>query len=481
MDKRFLAMTPRKYYCSVCGKMHLWERDFKKELYVGNELCEVEVFKCPNSNVSHAFGRKDGKIIYATDFSCGDTGLITAKIDAEEFKECEDSPRVTYKLRPEDNRERYPCTYCNNRSRKCVFNVGRRDGFNIGFEYYAADYRNLMEKRREEMRVTSRSSVPEEEVKVETAGSVPEEVQADPAANQSLWTKIYSQWTPEQSVGEAWKWLEARRPTLKWAVPVFGIYAAYLILNKKKSGLTVNNVNKIAKEKLGFSLESLQNKKALRELMDLGVLCAGAYAAYKLLNKGKETDPTAAVEALEKTSQAPLYSSLGKKAERLLPIAASVIIVYVMTQQPKGLTVAKEKLSELVEIVPSRIRTYGSLIIDTAAERFGIDSEDEEQMKKVKTFAFLAGVVGIVVLLYGTKMLKKKDEETCSSLEESAKKLAQQILGVMKAMLPTAFASIATYLVTKRILTNQDVDDAIDVEVVSEKDGAAESERMADC
>lgn len=282
-----------------------------------------------------------------------------------------------------------------------------------------------------------------------------------------IWTKLYEQ-SPKQNLHEAWDWAKAHEATFKWAVPVVSIFVAYKILNSEKSRITINNINEIAKGKLGISLDSLQNKNALKKLMEIGGVCATVYAAYELLNKDKKPDDVeATMEALEKASQEHRF--IGKQAEKLLPVATSVIIVYLMTQKPKWLP-SKDKVTEVIQFIPKKVRTYGGLIIGEAAERFGIDTDDEEQMHKVRIFAFLGLVVAAVVLFYGVKMIKKRDENRISKMEENMKAFVQQILAIMKALLPTAFTSIATILVTRKVLEMTDVEEmeAVEVETVSE-------------
>ena len=109
------------------------------------------------------------------------------------------------------------------------------------------------------------------------------------------------------------------------------------------------------------------------------------------------------------------------------------------------------------------------MLLGEAAERFGIDTDDEEQMHKVRIFAFLGLVVAAVVLFYGVKMIKKRDNEKYTKMEENMKAFVKQILAIMKALLPTAFSSVATILVTRKVLEMTDVEEmeAAEVETVS--------------
>ena len=466
MHKELLNYTPKAYYCPVCDQMHRWNPIKKRTVYFMSrkkrcmEECSLDVLKCPNSDAAIAVGLKNGEIIYESNDYCKnwDTSIVNV-IDADDFNEEEGNPLVTYSLRPDNyaGKSEIRCQSCEVRlDSKCLYNRTRNRGYNIGFEYYSSDYSEAIERARKEMERTRKTNT-------SATNTSATEVKAPVTDNKmKLWTKLIDQ-SPKQNFLEVLDWVKAHETTFKWVVPVVSIYVAYKILNSEKGQITINNVNEIAKQKLGVSLDSLQNKKALKRLMEIGGVCAAVYGAYEFFNRDKKPDDVeATMEALEKVSQENRF--LGKQAEKLLPVATSVIIVYLMTQQPKWLP-SKDQVTEVIKFIPKKVRTYGGLILGEAAERIGIDTDDEEMMHKVRIFAFLGLVVATIVLFYGVKMIKKKDEAKFTKMEENMKAFVQQILAIMKALIPTAFTSVATILVTRKVLEMSDLEDVEDDEV----------------
>jgi len=470
MHKELLNYTPKAYYCPVCDQMHRWNPTRKRSVIFKSrkkgclEECSLDVLKCPNSDAAIAVGVKNGEIIYESNDYCKswDTSIVNV-IDADEINEKEGNSLVTYTLRPDNyaGKSEIRCQSCEVRpDSKCLYNRTGNRGYNIGFEYYSSDYIEAIERAKKEELEKKRKEEMERAKRTNTSAT---EVKAPVTDNKmKLWTKLIDQ-SPKQNFHEALDWVKAHETTFKWAVPVVSIFVAYKILNSEKGQITIDNVNNIAKEKLGVSLDSLQNKKALKRLMEIGGVCAAVYGAYEFFNRDKKPDDVeATMEALEKVSQENRF--LGKQAEKLLPVATSVIIVYLMTQQPKWLP-SKDQVTEVIKFVPSKVRTYGGLFLGEAAERFGIDTDDEEMMHKVRIFAFLGLVVAAIVLFYGVKMIKKRDEAKFTKMEENMKAFVQQILAIMKALIPTAFSSVATILVTRKVLEMSDLEDVENDEV----------------
>lgn len=465
MHEELLNHTPIGYYCPVCKKMHPYKPIDKRTLnyrYRGHQKSiDGDMLKCPDSDAIVVVGVNDGKVIYASNDLCNTWRILyTHVIDPNDFIKKNGKPVVTYTLKPEDyaGDGTSGCDDCGSRANdaKCLYSRTVATGYNVAFEYDEYEF-DVIERTRKERK---------EEMERNKRRATSTSTNASNDNKMKLWTKLYEQ-SPKQNIHEAWDWMKAHESTFKWAVPVVSIYVAYKILNTEKCKITIDNVNEIAKQKLGFSLDSLQNKKALMKLMDVGGVCAAAYATYNFFNKGKNPDDVeATMEALERVSQENRF--LGKQAEKLLPVATSVIIVYLMTQQPKWLP-SKDQVTEVISFVPKKVRTYGGVILGEVAERFGIDTEDEEQMHKVRIFAFLGIVVAGAVLFYGVKMIKKKDEAKFTKMEENMKAFVKQILAIMKALLPTAFSSVATILVTRKVLEMTDVEEmeAAEVETIS--------------
>ena len=150
----------------------------------------------------------------------------------------------------------------------------------------------------------------------------------------SIKTLLYER-SPKENMAMLKTWAEKYKPVLKWAVPVAAVYGAYRILNSDEFDLSVNNVAETCEKKLGFRMECLENKKALKELMVLGGLSAGAYGAVQALsgllganNDEKEISPDISVEEVETgmnqlQSISKKFSWLQPKTENMLRLRSA--------------------------------------------------------------------------------------------------------------------------------------------------------------
>lgn len=275
----------------------------------------------------------------------------------------------------------------------------------------------------------------------------------------TIWNQLYKH-SPEENIEILKEWINKYKPTLKWAIPVISIYAAYRILNSKNSNLTVENIDSECKKKLGFNLDFLKDKKALNELMVLGGLSAGAYAAIKAVStiyqKDDETDVS--VEKIEVGMDkldgiSKKFGFLQPKTEALLPIATSVIIVYVMTQKPKWFEVVKDKADKVCGNLSTRPSVYLEIAKLFIADKLNIDLNNKEDAQKFKNFALLGVIIGIGMLIYGKKIFGDKavlnDGDAKNERNEELEAFISQLLSIMQKLLPTAFAGVTTFLVTK--------------------------------
>ena len=257
--------------------------------------------------------------------------------------------------------------------------------------------------------------------------------------------------TPEENVGLIKEWAEKYKPTLQWAVPVVSIYTAYRLLNSSKVDLT--KIGKECEKKLGFAFEPLKDKKALRELMAIGGATAAAYVAIKGLGAIFNTEDEITSESvengmskLEKIHQK--FAWITPKTEKLLPVAVSVIVFYMMTQKPEVLEGAKEKGKNIAEDLISKALVYLGLVKLFVADKLSIDLSNKEEVQKLKKFAFLAVVAGVGLFLYGTNNSDKQEH-----IEQ--KNFVKQLLDIMKKLMPTAFAGVASYLVAKNFMPKE--------------------------
>lgn len=300
----------------------------------------------------------------------------------------------------------------------------------------------------------------------------------------TIWEQLYEH-APKENVEIAKEWAKKYKPTLKWAIPVVSIYAAYRILNSKSSNLTIENIDGECEKKLGFGLDFLKDKNALRELMVLGGLSAGAYAAIKTVSAiyKKDDESDLSVEDVEEgmnklDGAAKKFNWIQPKTEAMLPLATSVIIVYVMTQKPKWFECVKDKANKICGDLSIRATVYLDMAKLFIADKLHIDLNNEEEAQKFKKFVFLAAVVGVGALIYGTKIFGDKavsDENAKSETDEKLEAFVSQVLSIMEKLLPTAFAGATTFLVTKHVLKAKE--DVVDVEVNEESSSSLEKEK----
>lgn len=221
--------------------------------------------------------------------------------------------------------------------------------------------------------------------------------------------------------------------------------------------------------------------------MILGGLSATAYAAIKAVSaiykKDDETDVSveeieAGMDKLDGVSKK--FGFIQPKTEALLPIATSVIIVYVMTQKPKWFEVVKDKASKLSGNLSTRASVYLDMAKLFVADKLHIDLNNEEDAQKFKKFALLGAIVGVGALIYGKKIFGDKavseDGESKNERNEKLEAFISQVLSIMEKLMPTAFAGATTFLVTKHVLKAKE--DVVDVEA-NEEASPEEAEEKA--
>ncbi len=480
MDKSYLKRKPTKYLCPICGDWHPWNGGTLESLY------KKHLERCINT--------PEGQ----------NTGLyyITYKPEKEEFEfevlgRCGatsetgsyDNIPISYFERENSSQDCVICDmsffadedigpeYCSKRCKAriegiCYFFNNYKEATNgefsipIGFEFGEdAVYESVEETTTDVQTLKDTENKPKNTME---AISMENKV-------STVWKQLYEH-SPKENVEIVGNFLNKYKPALKWAVPVVSIYAAYRILNSKDSDLTVDNVGDVCKSKLGFDMDSLKDKKALNKLLHLGRPIVLAYGAIKLSsaifsNKDpKELSPDDVEEGLEKLDDAKnKYGWIQPMTEKILPVALSVITVYLMTRKPVWFEKAEEKVMETVGNVGDSLSTYGELAKLFIADKFNIDLDDEEQKKKAICFTCLALIVVIGVLLYGKKVLdKKKVEDDDSEPENKALKVFMgQVLVILKKLAPSAFSVLATWAITKNLLD----DDIIDAEFWEAEEG----------
>lgn len=515
MEKELLNLIPKRYLCPYCGEWHEWEEQLHEEW--DKQLHELGYYDSkrysahlPCSNEGNA-NDCDYRIYFYNDYCyfstapiCGKANQsIERKVPISSIIESTDKPIVTFEVeftaaKEVGSHECCTCSYSNVCNCVKLGDKGDKRHMTItfGFEFDKDDYDRIVkpalptrkEKELEEREATL--ELKETELKSREAIINQNETILKQAKNKedstmekttqvtktTILDQLYKH-SPEENVEILKEWANKYKPTLRWAVPVICIYAAYRILNSKASNLTVENIDSECEKKLGFSLDLLKDKKALNELMVLGGLSAGAYAAIKTVSAiyKKDDGTDVSVEEIEEGMDkldgvSKKFGWIQPKTEALLPIATSVIIVYVMTQKPKWFEVVKEKANKISGNLSTRASVYLDMAKLFVADKLNIDLNNEEDAQKFKKFTLLGTIVGIGALIYGKKIFGNKavseDSEAKNERNEKLEAFISQILSIMENLMPTAFAGATTYLVTKHVLKAKE--DVVDVEVNEE-------------
>ena len=273
----------------------------------------------------------------------------------------------------------------------------------------------------------------------------------------TLREQIYEH-SPKENIELIKDFLERYKPALRWAVPVACVYGAYRIVNSKD--IDVNELSKKCKKEMGFEFEVLKDKKTLKELVALGGIVAGAYAFCKVLNfAGNMTSPS--IEEIEEKMETveeahKKFDWIQPKVEKLMPVAVSVLVVYVLTQKPQWFEKAKEKVDNVVGDVSTKTGVYLDMAKLFISAKLNIDLDDEEQAKKFRAFAMLSAVVGVGAFLYGKGVFNMKDDESFMDKNPRLKEFIEQTKAIMEKILPTAFSAVTTYMVTKHIIDGEE-------------------------
>lgn len=268
--------------------------------------------------------------------------------------------------------------------------------------------------------------------------------------------------SPKENIELLKNWVNKYKPVLQWTVPVASIYAAYRILNSKKSKLDINNIDDVCEEKLGFKLDCLTDKKGLKELLILGGVCSGVYGVFKVFSgissSNNSIDDVSveeienSMDELEKKSQK--FAWLQPKTEAMLPIAISVIIVFVMTNPTKFKD--NQKFHALTENLSIKWNLFVDMAKMFIADKFKIDFTAEKDAQQFKKVALLSGIGAVLVFLYGKKMLGKNaildENEAEKKSNPKMEAFTAQLFSILKKLAPAAFAAITTILISKKLL-----------------------------
>ena len=169
---------------------------------------------------------------------------------------------------------------------------------------------------------------------------------------------------------------------------------------------------------------------------------------------------TAGMNQLESISKK--FAWIQPKTEDMLPVAFSVILVYMTLHKPKFTGKAVNKLRVLTEDFRIKIDTYIGLAKLFIQDKFNIVLSDEEMQKKLKICAFLIVLSGVFVFLYGKKVLRSKavHNESEHDKEEICKSVAsfvEQAKVIIEKISPTIYTTLITLMVSKKLLMPKEV------------------------
>lgn len=470
MNSALLKCTPKQILCPYCGEWHNSHCDFDLDYYDSPSYA-IKLSNCItplgyNDDNSYNIYFDNNNCYYSINPICGRANLsFSGHIPISSLVESEDEPIVTFSVETTtDNDVGHPvCSFCDCRKYCNLLKLG--DRHIVGFKFDQEDYdkfakatilshkkkkiqqheseasilsRNKKKiqqhesdlQRREhslqeqvsDLRIKDKSLQERETILAdkENQTQIKEELTMKETTKNgtTIKTLLYEN-SPKENLELMITWAERYKPVLRWAVPVAAVYAAYRILNSNECDLSVNNVAETCEKKLGFKISFLENKKALKELMVLGGISAGAYGAVQAIsgflgtNKGEEVSTDVSVEEVEAgmtqlESISKKFSFLQPKTENMLPIALSVILVYTTLHKPKFTGKLSKKVRVLTEDFQIRAELYRDLAKSFIQNKFNIDLSDVAEQKKVKICIFLLGIMGVLAFLYGKKVLGNK-------------------------------------------------------------------------
>ncbi len=474
----FLKLTPKRYLCPYCGKWHEWGHSNYEMDYYNSKNYPIEL-KCPiiyQGKTSFYF--KDGYCYIKTAPICRVANLkIDARIPIGDMKKAiNNEPKVTWSLqfKLDECDKIINCHYCEHVHNCSIYKLVTEEEspyvtIEFGLEFENSDYKNFANS---EIQKSKAEDNKEEDYQQPEAENNKEALKME---KTTIWQQLYQN-SPKENFETVKQLVTKYKTTLKWAIPVATIFVAYRILNSKNSALNVDNIDNECEKKLGFRIRELGNKKELKELMAFGGVATVAYATIKAIssynNDVRELEVEKIEEGLEKLEGSrKKFGWIQPKTEKLLPIATSVIIVYMMTQRPKWFETIKTKAAKMTGDFSVKLGLCFEMAKLFVEDKFNI--QNEEELQKTRKFMLLAAIVGISVLLYGKKILNKKKEAEDNNDDEKSigriRDFVSQLIPIMKKLMPTAFSGILTFLVTRKLLNPNDIDDIIDMDEILEE------------
>lgn len=491
MNRKILDLIPTGYFCPCCGKKHRFLTKSRLNDFSGlDDVDEVpkELFlECNDEESCSLFSFEDGYLKYKFKNRClqGKT-VAEGSIKISEIEEDIDidNSRVMFSVSPVPNyateNHCYNCYKCHDRY-LCSFSRAPRlsyDGEHLniqfGFEFYKDELLSVLEGKEEQEGEKFESEDVINNEQLYQQSQVKEPKKGDATMETTTIMKMLYERSPKENFEVIKEFAERYKPTLEWVVPTAAVYGAYRILKSDKFDLTVNNVADMCEEKLGIKLEFLENKTSLKEMMAIGGIVAGTYGVSNVISEffsdKKENKPKDFLEELEGIDQqmnklesiSNKFSWMQPKMGDMLPIAFSVIFVYVTLNKPKFEGKIANKISNFTEDFQVKISTYIEFAKMFIADKFDINLSDEEGQRKMRICASLIVFVGIFVLLYGKRVLvrknnsEKEEEVNKNLISSSVEKFVEQAKAIIKNIAPTVYTTLISLLISKKLLEGLD-------------------------
>ena len=442
LNKNIFKKQPSSIVCPLCRRLHWWK---------GKSLDSYQLnsydYWCNGQEMRIWINKTKGTVVFDLVYPCEGIGKrqhFEAKIQEFQNSQWGDKKLFTINRLMKGERvcgagtcsERF-CDY----SERCEYFLGEKGKHEVnvvaGFKFSEEDLDSIEDEESKNNNITKNKE--------------------DTVMATTLREQIYEH-SPKENIELIKDFLERYKPALRWAVPVACVYGAYRIVNSKD--IDVNELSKKCKKEMGFEFEVLKDKKTLKELVALGGIVAGAYAFCKVLNfAGNMTSPS--IEEIEEKMETveeahKKFDWIQPKVEKLMPVAVSVLVVYVLTQKPQWFEKAKEKVDNVVGDVSTKTGVYLDMAKLFISAKLNIDLDDEEQAKKFRAFAMLSAVVGVGAFLYGKGVFNMKDDESFMDKNPRLKEFIEQTKAIMEKILPTAFSAVTTYMVTKHIIDGEE-------------------------
>lgn len=474
LNKSIFKEQPSGIVCPLCRKLHRWEG---KSLDSYQGPFNSYDYWCNGQEMRIWINETKGTVVFDLVYPCEGIGKRQQfEAKRQEFQNSQWGEKTIFTINRLLKGERVcGANTCSERfcdySERCEYFLGEKGKHEVnvvaGFKFSEEDLESIEDEEFEyELEEDNLESEEDNTTQNDTEVLIKDEEsknnnitknKEDTVMATTLREQIYEH-SPKENVELIKDFLERYKPTLRWAVPVACVYGAYRIVNSKD--IDVNELSKKCKKEMGFEFEVLKDKKTLKELVALGGIVAGAYAFCKVLNfAGNMTSPS--IEEIEEKMETveeahKKFDWIQPKVEKLMPVAVSVLVVYVLTQKPQWFEKAKEKVDNVVGDVSTKTGVYLDMAKLFISAKLNIDLDDEEQTKKFRAFAMLYAVVGVGAFLYGKGVFNMKDDESFMDKNPRLKEFIEQTKAIMEKILPTAFSAVTTYMVTKHIIDGEE-------------------------